>query len=107
MGIYMTQFAYTPEAWATLVRNPADRKEALAKLMQSVGARLMDLYYCFGDYDGVALFEAPDDTTAVAGLLAAVSPGHLKSIKTTVLLTVPQAMDAMRKAGGQSYSAPR
>ena len=107
MGIYMTQFSYTPEAWAALVRNPANRKEGLAALMQNVGGRLIELYYCFGDYDGVALFEAPDETTAVAGLLAVVAPGHLKAIKTTVLMTVPQAMEAMRKAGAQSYSAPR
>lgn len=107
MGIYMTQFSYTPEAWAALVRNPADRKEGLAKLMESMGSRLIELYYCFGDYDGVALFEAPDETTAVAGLLAVISPGHVKTIKTTVLMTVPQTIEAMRKAGGQSYSAPR
>jgi hypothetical protein len=27
MPLYMTQFAYTPEAWATLVDNPEDRSE--------------------------------------------------------------------------------
>lgn len=107
MGIYMTQFAYTPEAWAALVHNPADRKQGLAALMEGMGCRLIELYYCFGKYDGVVLFEAPDETTAVASLLAVVSPGHLKTIKTTVLMTVPQTIEAMRKASGQSYSAPR
>ena len=107
MGVYLTQFAYTPEAWAALVHNPADRKTGLAALAQSMGGRLIELYYCFGEYDGVALLEAPDDTTAASILMAAVAPGHLKAIRTTVLMTVPQAMEAMRKAGSQSYSAPR
>lgn len=107
MGIYMTQFSYSPEAWAALVRSPTDRKAGLAALMASMGNRLIELYYCFGEYDGVAIFEAPDETAAAAALLAVASPGHLKTIKTTVLLTVPQAMEAMRKAGGQSYSAPQ
>ena len=107
MGLYMTQFSYTPEAWAALVRNPTDRKEGLATLMRNTGGRLIELYYCFGDYDGVALFEAPDETTAVGVLLAVIAPGHVKTIKTTVLMTVPQTVEAMRKASGQSYSAPR
>ena len=52
------------------------------------------------------ILEAPDDTTATAGLLAAVSAGHLRATKTTRLMTVEEAMEAMRKAGGQSYEAP-
>jgi uncharacterized protein with GYD domain len=105
MALYMTQFSYTPEAWAAL-RNPVDRSEALGRLAEQLGGKLVSLYYAFGDYDGVFIGEAPDDATAAAIVLAAVSPGHVKSTKTTRLLTVEEAMEAMRKAGSVTYRAP-
>jgi uncharacterized protein with GYD domain len=102
----MIQFAYTADAWAALTKNPADRREGLRTLLQGLGGQLIDLYYHFGEYDGTVIFEAPDDTTATAAVLAAASPGHLRAHKTTRLMTVEETMDAMRKAGGQSYQAP-
>ena len=74
--------------------------------MEKLGGRMIDLYYCFGDYDGVFIYEAPDDATAAAAVLAAVSPGHVKTIKMTKLLTVQETMEAMRKAGGMTYAGP-
>jgi hypothetical protein len=54
----------------------------------------------------VIIYESPDDTTAAAGVLAAVIPGHIKAIKTTTLLGVEDAMDAMRKAGDVTFRRP-
>src|SRR2546422_4797230 len=42
-------------------------------MMKKLGGRLVDLYYHFGDFDGTAIVEAPDDTTAVAAVIAAVT----------------------------------
>lgn len=106
MPLYMTQAAYTPEAWATLTKKPENREEAIGGLLQKLGGRLVSFYNCFGDYDAVVIFEAPDETTAAATILAAISPGHVKAIKTTTLLTAEQGMEAMRKAGAQTYRAP-
>ncbi|GAC1392990.1 MAG: hypothetical protein NVS4B11_00740 [Ktedonobacteraceae bacterium] len=106
MALYLTQFTYTVEAWATFTKNPQDRSTVLSQMIQKLGGRLISLYYCFGDYDGVALFEAPDDTTASAVALAALTPGHVKTIKTTKLLTAQEAMEAMRKAGSVAYPGP-
>jgi uncharacterized protein with GYD domain len=106
MPLYMTQFAYTPDAWAALTRDPVDRAQAFSRLAEQLGARMINLYYAFGDYDGVILMEAPDDVTAAAVVLAAVSPGHVKTVKTVPLLTVDQAMEAMRKAGGATFRGP-
>jgi uncharacterized protein with GYD domain len=106
MPRYMAQFAYTADAWAALTKNPADRSEGLRTLFQGLGGQLIDLYYHFGEYDGTLIFEAPDDGTATAAILAAISPGHVRATKTTRLMTPQEAMEAMRKAGGQSYQAP-
>ena len=107
MALYMTQFAYTSEAWAKLSMNPEDRRAPLRALLQKAGGRLVELYYSFGEYDGFLIFEAPDEVSATATVLAALAPGHVRAIKTTTLLTVEQAMEAMRKAGGLSYAGPK
>ena len=106
MAIYMSQFSYTSEAWAALTKNPQDRSVNIGELMQRLGGRLLSLYYCFGEYDGVLMVEAPDDTTASAAVLAAVTAGHLKTIKTTKLFTVQETMEMMRKAGGVTVRPP-
>src|SRR5262245_31966732 len=106
MPLYMTQFSYTAEAWANLTKNPQDRRGGLDALAQKVGARLVSLHYCYGEYDGVVMIDAPDDTTATALVLGAVAAGHLTSIKTTKLMTVEETMEAMRKAGSVVHQAP-
>jgi uncharacterized protein with GYD domain len=106
MPLYMTQFSYTAEAWAALARNPQDRSQGIEALAEKLGARLVSLHYCMGEYDGVVLSEAPDDTTAIALAIAAVSPGHVKAIRTTRLISVAEALEAMRKAGSVTYQAP-
>lgn len=106
MPLYMTQFAYTPQAWAALTEHPEDRAEVFGALAASMGAKMHSLHYCFGDYDGVIITEAPDETTVLSIILAAISPGHVKATKTTTLFTPQQAVAAMRKAGSSSYRAP-
>jgi uncharacterized protein with GYD domain len=106
MAFYMVQAAYTAEAWATMVKNPQDRSVPLRELAQKLGGRLISLYFCFGEYDVVSILEAPDDIAAGAAGLAAVSPGHIKAIKTTKLFTIEEAMEMMRKAGGLAFQGP-
>ena len=107
MAIYMTQFAYTPQAWAALAKNPEDRGKTFASLAEKLGGRMHRIYYSFGEYDGVVIAEFPDDATAMAGIVAAVTPGHLKATKTTRLYTMEEAMSAMAKAGELAYPAPK
>ena len=106
MPLYMTQFAYTPEAWAALTRNPEDRSEAIRGLAETMGGRLLSFYNSFGEYDGLVIYEAPDESTAAAVVMAATSPGHLRTVKTTVLLSAEEGVEAMRKAGEATYRAP-
>jgi uncharacterized protein with GYD domain len=106
MPLYMNQFAYTPEAWMALTKQPQDRSKPIGEVIQKLGGRLIGLYYSFGEYDGVVLYEAPEEISASAVMLAAISAGHLKASKTTRLLTVEEAMEAMRKAGDAILPAP-
>ena len=51
----MTQFSHTPEAWAALVTNPEERSEAVSRMAESVGGRILSFHFSFGDYDGVTI----------------------------------------------------
>ena len=107
MSLYMTQFAYTAEAWRALVKKPQDRAAVFAEHAEKLGGRMISLYYCMGRYDGMVIFEAPDQETATAIVLTAISPGHLKAAETTALMTVEQTMGAMRKANAEAYPGPQ
>ena len=106
MPLYMTQFAYTPEAWAALVDNPEDRSAAVREVAESMGGRLVSWYLSFGEYDGLTIYEAPDNATVGAVALAAARRGHLRAIKTTPLFSAEESMEVMRRAGGTSFRAP-
>jgi uncharacterized protein with GYD domain len=105
MPLYMTQFAYTPEAWETLAENPEDRSAPVRELLETMGGRLVSWYLSFGEYDGLAICEAPDDATAGA-LVAAARPGHFRATKTTPLFTAEESMEMMRRAEDTAYRAP-
>jgi uncharacterized protein with GYD domain len=106
MPLYMTHFSYTSEAWAALATRPQDRGETFDALVQSQGGRLVGLYYHFGDYDGTAIFDAPDDLTASATIVSAVVPGHIRATKTTRLFSRDEVLEVMRRAGTAAYEAP-
>lgn len=107
MAHYMVQFAYTPEAWTALTKNPEDRTAGVRRLAEKLGCRLEGLYYSFGEYDGFVILQAPDETTVTAFTLAALTPGHIRATRTTVLMTPEAVLAAMRKAGGVPYQGPK
>jgi uncharacterized protein with GYD domain len=106
MPLYLTRFSYTPETWARMIANPEDRRKAAATYIESVGGKLHGFWYAFGAYDGINLWEAPDDVSMAAVALAIGSGGALSSIETTVLLSVEGTLEALRKAQGIGYRAP-
>ena len=104
--LYLTKFSYTPETWARLIGNPEDRRKAAESYIESVGGKLHGFWYAFGEHDGYNLFEAPDDVSMAAVAMAIGGGGALSSIETTVLMTVDDTIEALRKAGQIQYRAP-
>lgn len=105
MATYLTAFRQTSDTWAKLLAKPEDRRAALAPMMESIGGKLLGYWYAFGDVDGYALFEAPDDVAAASFLVKVGSTGAL-SVMTTKLLTVDEMVDALQRAGSVSYAPP-
>lgn len=106
MPVYLGRFAYSSEAIKALVDNPQDRAEAAAEAAESVGARLIGLWYAFGEFDGAFLVEAPDNATVAALAMLVGGSGAIAKTETTVLLTMDEAQEAMRKAGRATFRPP-
>ena len=106
MPHYMGQIAYAPETWRALATKPEDRAEVLRALIEKFGGKLECFYFSLGEYDAVAIFEAPDTETASAVTLAAAMGGHLRKTKTTELLTSQQTLEVLRRATGGQFHRP-
>ena len=106
MPHYLSRFSYTPETWSRLMSNPEDRRVAAQSYIESVGGKLLGFWYAFGEHDGYTLWEAPDNVSMAAVALAIGGGGALSSLETTVLLTVDETLDALRKTEQVRYRAP-
>ena len=106
MAHYLIQVAYTPEAWAALVKNPQNRIEAVAPVVEGLGGKMVSGWLSFGEYDIVGICDMPDNVSAAAFSMAASAGGSVKAFKTTPLLSMAEAVEAMRKAGGAGYAPP-
>ncbi|MER5760953.1 GYD domain-containing protein [Streptomyces sp. NPDC002082] len=106
MPLYLSRFSYTPETWARLMAHPEDRAQAARSYIESVGGKLHGFWYAFGAHDGYNLWEAPDDVSMAAVALAISGGGALSSFETTVLLSVEDTLDALRKAEQIRYRPP-
>ena len=106
MAMYLTRFTYTPETWARLIQNPEDRREAARAYIESVGGKLHGFWYGFGEHDGWNLWEAPDNVSMAAVVLAIGAGGALGSCETTVLLSVEELLQALGKAQSVRYRKP-
>ena len=98
MPIYITQGRYTREAIKGMIVKPKDRADAVARLLSKIGGRLLGYYLTFGDYDFLAIAEAPNDVQMAAALLAAGSGGGVTDLRTTVAMTSVEAKGAFAAA---------
>jgi uncharacterized protein with GYD domain len=104
--LYLAKFSMTPEAWTKLIKEPEDRREPVGRLLEANGGKLLGYWYAFGDHDGYVLAEAPDNTTMASALVTVAGSGAFSSLSTTVLLTVEETLDALRRAQGLTYRPP-
>jgi uncharacterized protein with GYD domain len=99
MPLFLLQLAYTDKAWATMVRNPQNRLDAVRPVVQGLGGTPVFKAMAFGEYDVVAIVDMPNHVSAAAFSIAISSGGAVKTVKTTPLLTMEESVEAMRRAG--------
>jgi len=102
----MSTFEYKPEVWSELISNPENRTETVSRLLENAGCKLKGLWYAFGQSDGFALIEAPNNVTSASLMIAISASGAFNRFETTVLMTQDELISALEKAQNVEYVAP-
>ncbi len=104
MAKYLIEGSYVGEGIKGLLKEGgSSRRQAVDKLLASVGGKVDSFYYAFGDVDVYIVVDVPDNVTAAAIALTVGASGVVR-IKTTVLMT-PEEVDAAAKKS-PAYRAP-
>ena len=106
MSLYMCTFGYTPEVWAKLIESPENREESVGRMLEDVGCKLEALWYAFGEGDGFALIEAPDNASMAGAAVRFASSGAFRKFETTPLMTQAETLEALRFAQRFEYAPP-
>jgi uncharacterized protein with GYD domain len=106
MALYLIRLKQSPETFKNLIAKPEDRRTTIAPLLELAGGKLHGLWYAFGEYDVLALCEAPDNVTAASVITTVAASGAFSGGETTVLLTVEEMVEALQKAGSVDYRPP-
>ena len=104
MPKFLVEANYTAEGIKGLVKDKASgRKAALTQAVRKLGGKLDAMYFCLGENDVIVIADVPDHVSAAALSMAASASGLVRT-KTTALLTVAEADEALSKT--VSYRAP-
>ena len=106
MPHYLFQASYTSQSWSALLKNPENRRVAIAKLIESAGGKLESFYFAFGTTDAFIIVELPDNIAAGGVAAAVAASGGVSSLITTVLMTSEEGEQVMRRAGQLVYAQP-
>jgi uncharacterized protein with GYD domain len=104
MSLYMCRFGYRPEVWAALIKSPENREETVRRMLEGSGCTLHKIWYAFGDQDGFALIEAPDNVRAASVAIAISSSGAFTRFETTPVMTQEETLEALRAAAEVGYT---
>jgi uncharacterized protein with GYD domain len=78
----VTRGRFTHDYAKGLVAAPEDREPAVKKLIESVGAKLINFYFTTGDSDFLIVTECDDAESVIAALLATAGAGTISDIST-------------------------
>jgi uncharacterized protein with GYD domain len=106
MPFYLMRVSYTGTAAAHLVQHPQHRENAVRTTCEALGGKMHHFFYSFGDYDAMAIADLPNNKAAAAAALSVEASGAVRQMQTTVLITVAEAMEAMKIAQSDKYRPP-
>lgn len=100
MPTFIAQGRFTKEAVKGMTQTPEDRTGPVARLFESLGARLQGWYLTTGEYDWLLIVDAPGHDVMVAAAAAATAGGGVGDIKTCAAFSGAEARAIFERAGG-------
>lgn len=77
MATYIALSNFTDQGVRT-IKDSTKRADAVREAAKKFGANMTQLYWTLGQYDLVAVIDAPDDASATAFSLAIASAGNVR-----------------------------
>ena len=99
MPLFITQGRFTREYIKGGLAKPEERQEAIARLCEQVGGKLVSLYFTLGQYDFLLLSEMPEAKAASVLAFVAAGGGGIEGSVTTQAYTTAEARDIFAAAG--------
>ena len=81
MQTYVSLVKFTQQGLQTMKDKGIERAEMVKQNAKALGGKLVQAYYCLGEYDVVAIWEFPNNKTAMKAAVLNASLGHIE-IKT-------------------------
>jgi uncharacterized protein with GYD domain len=78
MPTYIALLKWTPQGFQN-IKQSASRLDAARKGFEAAGVKMKDFYMVTGQYDMVAIIEAPDDITLAKAMLSTAAKGNVTS----------------------------
>lgn len=78
MPTYVSLVKFTPQGLMTMKDRGIERAEAVQKNAKAHGGKLLQAYYCLGEYDVVAIWQFPDNRSAMKAAVLNASMGHIQ-----------------------------
>ena len=103
---YLVEMQLAPQAFAGFVKNPGDRQQANAAVVESVGGKLVEYWFTVGSNTVHLVVEIPDGARMEALVMSVLASGMATNVKSVQILTAAEAVAAMEMAGGTGYRAP-
>jgi uncharacterized protein with GYD domain len=78
MATFVTTIKFTPQG-ITNIQDTTKRATALKAGARKLGVKVTDIFWTLGPFDGLLIFEAPDEETATALMLQVGSQGNVQT----------------------------
>ena len=101
MPTFIALVTFTDQG-AARVRDTRKRAATFRAGAQKSGVAVRDVYWTIGGYDGVLIFDAPDDETATAAMLGLAAAGNARTQTLRAFDDADMATILARAGGGTS-----
>ena len=78
MPSYVSLVKFTQQGLMTMKDKGIERADAVQRNAKAQGGKLLQAFYCLGEYDVVAIWEFPDNRAAMKAAVLNASLGHIQ-----------------------------
>jgi uncharacterized protein with GYD domain len=102
MATYLASIKFTGQG-IKAVRDTTKRSAAFRAAAKKMGVKVENIYWTLGEFDGLGIFDAPDDETITALMLQVAAEGNIHT-STTRAFSAAEMDQILAKMGSGGKS---